>query len=192
MRRAIIACLALAAPLAADMLSFDSAEEWAQWQQPFGLVQVGEQGQLSLVKFRKDINLVEDAHLFVHETRKRGDAVAGGLWQAGSNEADAPLAIDGDPTTYWQPSPDDAREDWFITIDLGRAALAREIRLKFPDQEGRAPVPPIPRLHHLRRAHCGHGRPLSLPPSLPHHAPQRRIRNRHPVALRWPRQRASV
>ena len=41
MQRAIIACLALAAPLAAEMLSFDSAEEWAQWQQPFGLVQVG-------------------------------------------------------------------------------------------------------------------------------------------------------
>ena len=139
MQRAIIACLALTTPLAADMLSFDSAEEWAQWQQPFGLVQVGEQGQLSLVKFRKDINLVADAHHFVHETRKRGDAVAGGLWQAGSNEADAPLAIDGDPTTYWQPSPDDAREDWFITIDLGRAALAREIRLKFPDQEGARP-----------------------------------------------------
>ena len=139
MRRVIITCLVLATPLAADMLSFDSAEEWAQWQQPFGLVQVGEQGQLSLVKFRKDINLIEDAHLFVHETRTRGDAVAGGLWQAGSNEADAPLAIDGDPTTYWQPSPDDAREDWFITIDLGRAALAREIRLKFPDQEGARP-----------------------------------------------------
>ena len=139
MRRAIIAYLVLAVPLAADMLSFDSAEEWAQWQQPFGLVQVGEQGQLSLVKFRKDINLVEDAHLFVHETRTKGDAVAGGLWQAGSNEADALLAIDGDPTTYWQPSPDDAPEDWFITIDLGRAALAREIRLKFPDQEGARP-----------------------------------------------------
>ncbi len=139
MRRAIIAYLVLAVPLAADMLSFDSAEEWAQWQQPFGLVQVGEQGQLSLAKFRKDINLVEDAHLFVHETRTRGDAVAGGLWQAGSNEADAPLAIDGDPTTYWQPSPDDAREAWFITIDLGRAALAREIRLKFPDQEDARP-----------------------------------------------------
>ena len=139
MQRVLIVCLVLAAPLAAEMLSFDSAEKWAQWQQPFGLVQVGDQGQLTLVKFRKDINLIEDAHLFVHETRTRGDAIAGGLWQAGSNEADAPLAIDGDPTTYWQPSPDDAREDWFITIDLGRAALARELRLTFPDQEGARP-----------------------------------------------------
>jgi hypothetical protein len=121
------------------MLSFDSSEEWALWQQPFGLTQVGAEGQLQLVKFRKNINLVADAHLFSHETRTKGDAVAGGLWQAGSNAAEAPLAIDGDPTTYWQPSPDDASEDWFITIDLGRAALAREIRLKFPDQEGARP-----------------------------------------------------
>ena len=38
MQRVIIVCLVLAVPLAADMLSFDSAEKWAQWQQPFGLV----------------------------------------------------------------------------------------------------------------------------------------------------------
>ena len=151
---------------------------------------MGEQGQLSLVKFRKDINLIEDAHLFVHETRKRGDAVAGGLWQAGSNEADARLAIDGDPTTYWQPSPDDAREDWFITIDLGRAALAREIRLKFPDQEGARPFRQFRVFTTSGVRICSHGRPLSLPPSLPHHASQRRLRNCHSVALRWPRQRA--
>ena len=49
MRRAIIAYLVLAVPLAADMLSFNSAEKWGQWQQPFGLVQVGEQGRPSAV-----------------------------------------------------------------------------------------------------------------------------------------------
>ena len=57
----------------------------------------------------------------------------------GSNPNDAPRVIDGDPSTYWQPDPGAAREDWFITIDLGRAALAREIRLTFPDQEGARP-----------------------------------------------------
>jgi hypothetical protein len=135
-----LSCLLLAAPLAADMLSFDSAEEWALWQKPFGLTQVGAEGQLQLVKFRKDINLTQDAHLFTHKTRTKGDDVPGGLWQAGSNLADAPLVIDGDPSTYWQPDPADAREDWFITIDLGRAALAREVRLTFPDQEGARPL----------------------------------------------------
>ena len=141
MRFALIAlsCLLLVAPLAADMLSFDSAEEWALWDKPFGLTQVGAEGQLQLVKFRKDINLTQDAHLFTHKTKTKGDHVPGGLWQAGSNPADAPRIIDGDPNTFWQPDPNDAREDWFITIDLGRAALAREIRLTFPDEEGARP-----------------------------------------------------
>ena len=74
MRFALIAlsCLLLVAPLAADMLSFDSAEEWALWDKPFGLTQVGAEGQLQLVKFRKDINLTQDAHLFTHKTKTRG------------------------------------------------------------------------------------------------------------------------
>ncbi|MBT4981109.1 MAG: hypothetical protein HOL51_17495 [Gemmatimonadetes bacterium] len=134
-----LSCLVLVAPLAAEMLSFDSPEEWALWEKPFGLTQVSAEGQLQLVKFRKDINLTQNAHLFKHKTRTKGDDVPGGLWQAGSNPADAPRIIDGDLSTFWQPDPDDAREDWFITIDLGRAALAREIRLTFPDQEGARP-----------------------------------------------------
>ena len=141
MRIALVALsyLLLAAPLAAELLTFDSAEEWALWEKPFGLTQVGAEGQLQLVKFRKDINLTQDAHLFTHETKTRGNDVPGGIWQAGSNPADAPRVIDGNPSTYWQPDPNDARGDWFITIDLGRAALAREIRLTFPDQEGARP-----------------------------------------------------
>jgi hypothetical protein len=117
-----LSCLVLVAPLAAEMLSFDSPEEWALWEKPFGLTQVSAEGQLQLVKFRKDINLTQNAHLFKHKTRTKGDDVPGGLWQAGSNPADAPRIIDGDLSTFWQPDPDDAREDWFITIDLGRAA----------------------------------------------------------------------
>ena len=141
MRHAFITlfCLGFAAPLAAEMLSFDSAEKWALWEKPFGLTEIGDEGQMQLVKFRKDINLTQNAHLFTHETKTKGDNVPGGLWQAGSNPDDAPLIIDGDLSTFWQPDPDDAREDWFITIDLGRASLAREIRLTFPDQEGARP-----------------------------------------------------
>ena len=86
MRLALVAlsCLLLAAPLAAELLNFDSAEEWALWQKPFGLTQVGPEGQLQLVKFRKDINLTQDAHLFTHDPKTRGDDVPGGLWQAGA------------------------------------------------------------------------------------------------------------
>ena len=67
---AICALLLCAIPVCADQLVFDSAAEWATWEKPFGLTQVGSEGQLQLVKFRKDINAVQDAHLFAHETKR--------------------------------------------------------------------------------------------------------------------------
>jgi hypothetical protein len=137
---ALYAMLLFAVHLDADELVFDSAAAWANWQHPFGLTETGDEGQLQLVKFRKNINAVEDAHLFSHETREHGDEVFGGIWEVGSNPEDAALAIDGDPQTFWRPDPEAAAEDWFITIDLGRAVLAREIRLTFPDQEGARPL----------------------------------------------------
>ncbi len=129
-----------ALPLGAETVTFDSPQEWSAWTQPPGLLNIAENGQLSLKKYRKNTNLIVDAHLFTHASKTRGDAVAGGIWEAGSNPASSSLAIDGDPDTYWQPSANDAQDDWFITVDLGRAALAKEIRLTFPDQEGARPL----------------------------------------------------
>ena len=166
---AICALLLCAVPVCADQLVFDSAEEWAIWEKPFGLTQVGTEGQLQLVKFRKDINAVEDAHLFAHETKGRGDSVFGGIWEVGSSPETAALAIDGDSETFWQPDPGAAPEDWFITIDLGRAVLAREIRLIFPDR-GRGPsLQAVYRADQYRRAHRRHPRRLSFSLSLSHH-----------------------
>ena len=122
----------------ADMLTFDSPEEWQSWQMPYGLVQSDDDGRLQLVKFRKEINAVENAHLFTHTTQTRG-VVSGGIWAAGSNPDAAIRIIDGDSTTYWKPAPSALPEDWFVDINLGRAVLAREIRLTFPDQEGARP-----------------------------------------------------
>ncbi len=136
----LILLLLLSAPLVAEEITFDSVEEWASWTQPQGLLHSDENGRLTLTKFRKNTNLIVDAHRFTHPTKTRGDAVPGGIWQVGSNPEGASLIIDGDPDTYWQPSPNDEREDWFITIDLGRAALAREIVLTFPDSEEARPL----------------------------------------------------
>ena len=52
----------------------------------------------------------------------------------------APLAIDGDPATFWQPAADDPLGRWVLDIDLGRVVLARHIRLVFPDREGARPL----------------------------------------------------
>ena len=136
----VLACLLIMAMgSAAEVFRFDSAAGWKTWEMPYGLVQIGDEGQLQLVKFRKEINAVADAHLFTHPTRTRGKAVAGGIWEAGSNPQTAGRVIDGDPETFWQPSESDVLGDWFVQIDLGRAVLAREIRLTFPDREGARP-----------------------------------------------------
>jgi hypothetical protein len=124
--------------LEAETLTFRGEAAWANWQQPAGLVRIGEAGELRLAKFSKDIDAVRDAHLFTYESKSRGE-VSGGLWEAGSNPATGPLIIDGDPSTYWQPDPADPEEEWAIEIDLGRAVLVSEIRLTFPDEETAQP-----------------------------------------------------
>jgi len=122
----------------AERLVFQGAESWRDWEVPFGLTEVGDQGQLRLVKYRKDIDAVRDAHLFSYESKSKG-LVSGGIWEATSNPAAAETIIDGDETTYWQPDPADEVEDWAIEIDLARTVLAREIRLQFPDRDGARP-----------------------------------------------------
>ena len=122
----------------AERLVFQGAESWRDWEVPFGLTEVGDQGQLRLVKYRKDIDAVRDAHLFSYESKSKG-LVSGGIWEATSNPAAAETIIDGDETTYWQPDPADEVEDWAIEIDLARTVLAREIRLQFPDRKGARP-----------------------------------------------------
>ncbi len=137
--RLLLSVLCSATALAAAEFRFDSAASWSTWKRPYGLIEFDDGGRLRLVKFRKDINAVADAPHFTHRTRSRGANVRGGIWEAGSNPTAARRIIDGDRETFWQASPDDALGDWFVQIDLGRAVLAKEIRLHFPDQEGARP-----------------------------------------------------
>jgi len=140
-RRAIIflTSLGFSVGVGADSAIFDTPAAWQEsWSLKPQLHVFNEDGHLSLVKFRKDINATQDAHLFTHPTNERGD-VSGGVWSALSNEVDAPLIIDGDFATFWQPRATDPVEKQIVQIDLGRAVLAKEIRVHFPDQEGAKP-----------------------------------------------------
>ena len=121
-----------------ERLTFHGAKTWDTWRAPVGLTQIGEAGQLQLTKFNRNINAVADAHRFSYKSKNRG-TVSGGIWEANSNPAEAGNIIDGDPLTFWRPDPADEVEDWAIEIDLGRAVLASEIRLSFPDEEGARP-----------------------------------------------------
>ncbi len=136
---AIALALLLACHARAEFLTFDSQAAWeANWSPKPQLNIFTPQGHLGLVKFRKDINAVLDAPLFVHPTNERGE-VAGGIWSALSNPGDAPRIIDGDAATFWQPAGGDPLDKWIVQIDLGRAVLAKEIRIHFPDEEGARP-----------------------------------------------------
>ena len=129
----LVSSLALSALTAnGETLTFQGMETWNTWRAPVGLTHIGDEGQLQLTRFRRNINAVADAHRFFYESKSRG-RVSGGIWEANSNPSDAAKIIDGDPRTFWRPDPADEVEDWAIEIDLGRAVLASEIRLTFPD-----------------------------------------------------------
>ncbi|MBI2504592.1 MAG: hypothetical protein HYW07_15340, partial [Candidatus Latescibacteria bacterium] len=121
-----------------EVFTFDSPDKWQTWKIPAGVVAISPQGHLQLTKYRKDIDPLRDAALFTHPTQKRGE-VPGGIWNAGSNARSAGRVIDGDPQTFWQPDPAEDVSSWLVEIDLGRAVLAKEIRLRFPNQEGARP-----------------------------------------------------
>jgi len=123
----------------AERYFFDSAEKWSKWELPTGLVEVNEVGQVEMVKFRKNIDPLRDAGNFVHQTLTR-EQVRGGIWRAGSRPETAFRIIDEDPLSYWQPDPDDPLAKWEVEIDLGRVVLARQIHLRFPDEEGARPL----------------------------------------------------
>ena len=143
LRKHGICCLLLSLFLSgssrAEQIRFDSPAEWATWDIPVDIVQFAADGSLELKKFRREINATLDAHLFTHPSQRRGE-VQGGIWRAGSNEADAPQLMDGDPATYWQPDAADQLVDWSVDIDLGRPVLARQIELTFPDEAGARPL----------------------------------------------------
>ena len=114
-------CLPLTS--SADQLRFDSARDWRQWQLPLGIVELTPDGSIEPVRIRKNINAALNAEDF-----------GGGIRDVGSNQRDARLVIDGDPTTGWSPDPGDDPDDWYIEIDLGRAVSAYRVNLRFDSQ----------------------------------------------------------
>ncbi|MDA0337658.1 MAG: hypothetical protein O2782_21035, partial [bacterium] len=58
-----------------------------------------------------------------------------GISRVGSNAADAPNILDGDPTTFWEPDPRDPVEERSVEIDLGRVVPVDELVLHFVDED---------------------------------------------------------
>ena len=52
-----------------------------------------------------------------------------GISRVGSNAVAAANILDGDPSTYWEPDPDDPVDDWWVEVDLGRVVPVDSLKL---------------------------------------------------------------
>ena len=146
--------------LEGQRLTVARARDWNQWslgslQEPLGpvrqdVVEITSQGSMVPRLFRKNTDAVSDApdfereldsnykDLFVNTFEvERTLFVRGGIKNAGSNVARAGNIIDRDSDrfrSFWEPDPDDALEDWWVEIDLGRLVSADRIVLRFVEE----------------------------------------------------------
>jgi len=57
-----------------------------------------------------------------------------GISRVGSNPATAANILDDDPTTFWEPNPQDPVDDWWIEVDLGRVVTVDSLVLHFVEE----------------------------------------------------------
>ncbi|MFH1566626.1 MAG: hypothetical protein ABIL09_01405, partial [Gemmatimonadota bacterium] len=125
----LLAALALAAPAAGVERITYGLDSLRTWQYPAGLVTVESTG-VQAKRFGGAANAVSTMDEFqglligVH-----GSAPV----RTQSNAAAADLVRDGDPDTWWAPSPADPVDRWWIELDLGRTVVADKLSLTFPD-----------------------------------------------------------
>ena len=121
----LLACLILlfASFVGAGTYVVDSKADWEEWRYPKGVVHITDDGWVRVKYFRKDINASLNANEF-----------GGGIRLVGSNSSRAADILDGDPTTWWGPSPQDPLDKWFIEVDLGRVVSATKLRLVFAEE----------------------------------------------------------
>ena len=117
--------------LLADQVIVDTEAHWRAWESPTGVRTVHPDGTVEPLFLRRDINAAFNADQFRYISE--GDTLTGGIFAAGSNRELAPLVIDGDVGTYWEPDLDRPVDDWWIDIDLGRTVVAQRIVVRFAE-----------------------------------------------------------
>jgi len=138
---------------------------WENWKMPVNLAFVDSTGSVAPRSFRTVYDLLADTtfkrplEIFSKDTRiatidstvrrnAQGEllldtqdnpifdyVVRPGVSRVGSNPQLAANIYDGDPTTYWEPNPNDPVSEWWIEVDLGRVVPLERLRLQFVDEE---------------------------------------------------------
>ena len=143
----------------------EGRSHWENWQMPANLAHIDSLGRVAPRTFRTTYDLLADTsfkrsmEIFskgarittIDSTIRRNDqgeilldtqdnplfdyVVKPGVSRAGSNPQLAANIFDGDPTTYWEPDPDDPISQWWIEVDLGRVVPLERLRLQFVNEE---------------------------------------------------------
>ena len=143
----------------------EGRRHWENWKMPANLAFVDSTGSVSPRSFRTVYDLLADTtfkrplEIFSKDTRiatidstvrrnAEGEllldtqdnpifdyVVRPGVSRVGSNPQLAANIYDGDPTTYWEPDPNDPVSDWWIEVDLARVVPLERLRLQFVDEE---------------------------------------------------------
>ena len=148
-----------------DELVVDRLEHWQTWEMPGHLVRLDRDGFIQARDFRTVYNVLDDrsfrrevkitskkprvinldsvVSIDVKGNQKKDNSgklvfdhfLRPGASRAGSNPELAKNLIDGDPTTFWEPNPDDPLNDWWVEISLGRTVSVERIRMQYVDEE---------------------------------------------------------
>lgn len=104
-----------------DRLLIETPQNWAAWEAPTGARIIREDGTVIPRLLRGNVNAVYSAE---------DDSVVA-LAVTNSNPENAMLAIDGDPTTHWEPNGLDDISTWTFELDLQRTLIVERIVIRF-------------------------------------------------------------
>ncbi len=107
-----------------DRVLIETPQNWAVWEAPTGARIIREDGTVIPRLLRGNVNAVYSAE---------DDSVVA-LAIANSNPENAMLAIDGDPTTHWEPDGLDDISTWTFELDLQRTLIVERIVIRFADE----------------------------------------------------------
>ena len=118
-----------------NQVRVDAPEHWRAWDAPTGVQVVREDGTVEPRFLRSGIEVAQDASDFIYVNPfVSQDTLRGGISEVGSNRDEAPLILDRNPNTYWEPLRGTPVDQWFVEIDLGRAVIARRVVLRFAEE----------------------------------------------------------
>ena len=118
--------------LLSNQIRIDRPVHWRAWHAPTGVQVVRADGTVEPRFLRRVIEVARDAPDFTYvSTFASEDTLQGGIRAVGTGRDSAPLVLDGNPNTYWEPQRTSSLDHWFLEIDLGRAIIAHRVVLRF-------------------------------------------------------------